>query len=59
MTAATATLDRDDPPGPGPGAALPPLWHSAHFWPLARWSDLAPDGHTKRGGFIPPVSRSR
>jgi 3-methylfumaryl-CoA hydratase len=58
MTAAmTATLDRDDPPGPG--AALPPLWHSAHFRPLARWSDLAPYGHTKRGGFIPPVSRSR
>jgi 3-methylfumaryl-CoA hydratase len=55
--AMTATLDRADPPGPG--AALPPLWHWLHFLPLARWSDLAEDGHTKRGGFVPPVPLPR
>jgi len=55
--ALTATLDREDPPGPG--AALPPLWHWVHFLPLARWSELAPDGHTRRGDFIPPVPLPR
>jgi 3-methylfumaryl-CoA hydratase len=55
--AMTATLDKSAPPGPG--AALPPLWHWAHFLKLHRWSELAEDGHGQRGGFIPPVPLPR
>ena len=50
----SATLDRDDPE-PKPGDALPPLWHWLYFLPRHRQSELAPDGHAKRGGFLPPV----
>ena len=58
MAALAATLDRDDP-GPGPGDALPPLWHWLYFLPLARRSQLGPDGHPRRGGFLPPVTLPR
>ena len=54
MMALSATLDRDDPP-PEPGDPLPPLWHWLYFWPTHRQSELAPDGHAERGGFLPPV----
>ena len=53
-----ATLDRDDPP-PVPGTELPPLWHWLYFLPGARQSELGPDGHPKRGGFLPPVPLPR
>lgn len=56
--AMSATLDRDDPP-PQPGDALPPLWHWLYFLPLAPMSDVGPDGHPKRGGFLPPVPLPR
>ena len=56
--ALAATLDRDDPP-PQPGDALPPLWHWLYFLPAPRQSELGPDGHAKRGGFLPPVSLPR
>jgi 3-methylfumaryl-CoA hydratase len=49
-----ATLDRPDPE-PTEGDALPPLWHWLYFLPRHRLSDLAPDGHARRGGFLPPV----
>jgi 3-methylfumaryl-CoA hydratase len=55
--ALTATLDKAAPPGPG--AALPPLWHWIHFLKLHRWSELAEDGHGKRGDFVPPVPLPR
>jgi 3-methylfumaryl-CoA hydratase len=45
-----ASLDASDP-----GVLLPPLWHWMLFHPFARASDLGPDGHPKRGGFLPPV----
>ncbi|HEY6344339.1 MAG TPA: MaoC family dehydratase N-terminal domain-containing protein [Bryobacteraceae bacterium] len=48
-----ATLDRSDPE-PRNGD-LPPLWHWLYFLPRHRLSDLAPDGHARRGGFLPPV----
>jgi 3-methylfumaryl-CoA hydratase len=51
-------LDRDDPP-PRPGDPLPPLWHWLYFLPLHRQSELGPDGHAKRGGFLPPVPLPR
>ena len=34
---------------------LPPLWHWLYFLPSARQSALGPDGHPRRGGFLPPV----
>ena len=50
----SATLDRDDPE-PRPGSDVPPLWHWLYFTPLARQGEIGPDGHPKRGGFLPPV----
>ena len=58
VAALAATLDRDDPPRQ-PGDPLPPLWHWLYFLPVARQSELGLDGHTKRGGFLPPVSLPR
>ena len=34
---------------------LPPLAHWMYFLPLHRQSEIGPDGHPKRGGFLPPV----
>jgi 3-methylfumaryl-CoA hydratase len=53
-----ATLDRDDP-APREGTAVPPLWHWLYFLPMARQSELGPDGHPRRGGFLPPVALPR
>jgi 3-methylfumaryl-CoA hydratase len=58
VAALAATLDRDDPK-PQPGEELPPLWHWLYFLPVARQSELAPDGHPKRGSFLPPVPLPR
>ncbi len=54
----SATLDRDDA-APVPGTALPPLWHWLYFLPQQRQSELGPDGHARRGGFLPPVPLPR
>lgn len=54
----SATLDRDDP-APAAGTELPPLWHWLYFLPSARQSEIGPDGHPKRGGFLPPVPLPR
>ena len=54
----SATLDRDDP-GPRAGDALPPLWHWLYFLPSYRTCEAGPDGHAKRGGFLPPVPLPR
>jgi 3-methylfumaryl-CoA hydratase len=54
IAALSATLDRDDP-FPKSGDAVPPLWHWLYFLPIPRQSELGPDGHAKRGGFLPPV----
>jgi 3-methylfumaryl-CoA hydratase len=58
LRALTATLDRDDPPL-GAGDAVPPCWHWLYFLPAARQSEIGPDGHPKRGGFLPPVPLPR
>ncbi len=42
-----------------PGTPLPPLWHWLYFLPLHRQSEIGPDGHAKRGGFLPPVPLPR
>jgi 3-methylfumaryl-CoA hydratase len=58
LAALAATLDRDDPP-PAPGSAVPALWHWLYFLPTARQSEIGPDGHPRRGGFLPPVALPR
>ena len=58
VAALAATLDRDEPP-PRNGDPLPPLWHWLYFLPVHRQSQLGPDGHPKRGGFLPPVPLPR
>jgi 3-methylfumaryl-CoA hydratase len=49
-----ATLDRHDPPA-RPGEPIPPLAHWLFFLPDTPQSELGPDGHPARGGFLPPV----
>jgi 3-methylfumaryl-CoA hydratase len=56
--AMSATLDRGTE-RPAPGTPLPPLWHWLYFLPLFPQSEVGPDGHAKRGGFLPPVSLPR
>lgn len=58
IAALSALLDRDDPP-PRRGDALPPLAHWLLFPPLARQSEIGPDGHARRGAFLPPVPLPR
>ena len=54
----SATLDRDDPL-PQAGTELPPLWHWLYFLPGHRQGEIGPDGHARRGGFLPPVPLPR
>jgi 3-methylfumaryl-CoA hydratase len=49
-----ATLDVDVPRD-----GLPPLWHWIFFTPKARASEIGPDGHPRRGDFLPPVPLPR
>jgi 3-methylfumaryl-CoA hydratase len=58
LAALTATLDH---PARNwqPGDSLPPLWHWLYFLPLHRQSEIGPDGHARRGGFLPPVPLPR
>jgi 3-methylfumaryl-CoA hydratase len=52
--ALAATLDRPSERPPA-GTPLPPLWHWLYFLPLHLQSEIGPDGHARRGGFLPPV----
>jgi len=52
-----ATLDHIAPPWLE--GHVPPLGHWLYFLPHARESDIGPDGHPKRGGFLPPVDLPR
>lgn len=56
--ALSALLDR---PAERPvvGTPLPPLWHWLYFLPLHRQAEIGPDGHARRGGFLPPVPLPR
>ena len=56
--ALSATLDHTDPK-PEAGVFLPELWHWLYFLPHAQQSEIGPDGHPKRGGFLPPVPLPR
>jgi 3-methylfumaryl-CoA hydratase len=58
VTALAATLDRRDA-DPLAGDPIPPGWHWLFFLEAKPASELGPDGHTKRGGFLPPVPLPR
>lgn len=53
-----ATLDLD-PDGLTADAPLPPGWHWIYFHEPVVRSDLAEDGHERRGTFLPPVPLDR
>lgn len=54
LAALAATFDREQS-----GDTVPPLWHWLYFLPIARMSEAGPDGHPKRGDFLPPVPLPR
>lgn len=56
--ALNATLDRDDQPLRD-GDEIPPGWHQFYLHRVAKLSDTAADGHTKRGDFLPPIRLPR
>lgn len=49
-----AVLDRPTPP-----AEVPPAWHWACLAEPVRRSDIGPDGHPRRGLFLPPIAAPR
>lgn len=53
-----ATLDRKDIPM-DQGAVISPTWLWLFFLEGAVMSELGPDGHAERGGFLPPVPLPR
>jgi len=57
LKALSATLDREDVFEMG--SHVPPVWHWLYFLPVHRQSAIGPDGHAKRGGFLPPVPLPR
>ncbi len=58
VKALNATLDHA-PLDVRAGMPLFPLWHWLYFLPLHRASEIGPDGHARRGGFLPPVPLPR
>ena len=58
LRALSATLDLEDAPQ-NAGDPVPPGWHWLYFLPTHRQSEIGPDGHRKRGGFLPPVPLPR
>ncbi|MDR3099361.1 MAG: MaoC family dehydratase N-terminal domain-containing protein [Paraburkholderia sp.] len=55
--ALAATLDSERTPGPGD--ALPPIWHWLYFWSAAPQAELGADGHPQKGGFLPDLGLPR
>lgn len=49
-----AVLDR-----PAPLAEVPPAWHWACLAEPVRRADVGPDGHARRGLFLPPIDAPR
>ena len=58
VAALAATFDRREP-DPVPGDPIPPGWHWLYFLEAKPASELGPDGHPRRGGFLPPVPLPR
>ncbi len=49
----------DKPDTPREGEPVGPMGHWCYFKPRVRQSEVGPDGHPKRGGFMPPVPLPR
>lgn len=49
----------DLPEGPGEGDEVLPLAHWAYFPPAVPQSRIGPDGHPRRGDFLPPLPQPR
>lgn len=58
VAALAATLDRNDPE-PRAGESIPLGWHWLYFLDAKPASELGPDGHPRRGGFLPPIPLPR
>jgi 3-methylfumaryl-CoA hydratase len=58
MEGMAAILDRDST-NCASGDVLPPLWHWLYFLTPARQSEIAEDGHPRRGDFLPPIPLPR
>lgn len=58
LRALSATLDSERAEA-NTGTEVPPCWHWLYFLPVHRQSEIGPDGHAKRGGFLPPVPLPR
>ena len=57
VNAMAATLDKEQILSAGD--PLPLLWHWLFFWAVSPASGIGPDGHPKRGSFLPPVELPR
>lgn len=57
VEALARTLDLETVPGGG--SVVPPGWHWLFFNPFVRRSELGPDGHPRRGGFLPDIKLPR
>ncbi|SAK96185.1 acyl-CoA dehydrogenase [Caballeronia hypogeia] len=44
---------------PSAGHPLPELWHWTFFWPLTATGGLGPDGHPRKGAFLPDLGLPR
>ncbi len=55
MSATPHRMDEE----PVTGTPLPPGWHWMFFLTRVPMSELGPDGHAKRGSFLPPVPLPR
>ncbi|MDB5867210.1 MAG: Acyl-CoA dehydrogenase [Betaproteobacteria bacterium] len=58
VAAMAATFDRREPE-PVQGDPIPPGWHWLYFLEAKPASELGPDGHPRRGGFLPAVPLPR
>lgn len=58
LRALAATLDHSDASW-SHESSIPPAWHWLYFLPATRQAEIAPDGHPKRGGFLPPIPLPR
>lgn len=56
LLAMAAMLDRDPLAAADP---IPPLWHWLYFLNPARQSQIAADGHPRKGGFLPLIDLPR
>jgi 3-methylfumaryl-CoA hydratase len=54
-----ATLNLDPADFAAEGTILPPVWNWLYFLPRAPSHNIGPDGHPKRGGFLPPITLAR